>query len=80
MKLNTQLFADDQVILSNAEDNLQRGIYLVYKITKHSARVWDENISIKKTMKFLGQGPITNSNSMANGIQRFNVTFTKALQ
>jgi len=31
---NTQLFADDQLIIADTEDNLQRAVYLLYKISK----------------------------------------------
>ena len=31
---NTLLFADDQLIISDTEDNLQRAVYLLYNISK----------------------------------------------
>ena len=31
---NTLLFADDQLIIAGTEDNLQRAVYLLYKISK----------------------------------------------
>jgi len=31
---NTLLFADDQLIIADTEDNLQRAVYLLYNISK----------------------------------------------
>jgi len=31
---NTLLFADDQLIIADPEDNLQRAVYLLYNISK----------------------------------------------
>lgn len=54
--LNTLLFADDQVIFSNSEDNLQRALYNLNIIAKE----FNLNISLKKTkvMGFKGKTPI----------------------
>ena len=35
---NTLLFADDQFIISDTEDNLQKAVYLLYSISK--SMVW----------------------------------------
>jgi hypothetical protein len=41
---NTLLFADDQFIISDAEDNLQKAIYLLYSISKE----YNLEIAIKR--------------------------------
>jgi len=45
---NTLLFADDQFIISDTEDNLQKAVYLLYNISKG----YNLEISIKKTKVF----------------------------
>ena len=42
---NTLLLADDQVIISDTEDNLQRAVYLLYDISKE----YNLEIATKKT-------------------------------
>jgi hypothetical protein len=46
---NTILFADDQVIISDTEDNLQKAVYLLYKKSKE----YNLEISTNK-MKVIG--------------------------
>jgi len=41
---NTLLFADEQFIISNTEDNLQKAVYLLYNISKE----YNLEISTKK--------------------------------
>ena len=45
---NTLLFADDQFIISDAEDNLQKAVYLLYSISKE----YNLEIATKKTKVF----------------------------
>ena len=45
---NTLLFADEQVIMSDTEDNLQKAVYLLYNISKE----YNLEIPIKKTKVF----------------------------
>jgi len=42
------LFADDQFIISDTEDNLQKVVYLLYKISKE----YNLEIATKKTKVF----------------------------
>jgi hypothetical protein len=50
-KLNTILFADDQVVITNSEDNLQREDYMLYtEQYKHS--VWKSHIKKKQNHGF----------------------------
>jgi hypothetical protein len=55
-KLNTILFADDQVIIANSEDNLQRGVFTLNSTLKR----FGMTISCKKSkvMAFIGQEPV----------------------
>jgi len=46
--LNTLLFADDQFIISDTEDNLQKAVYLLYYIAKE----YNLEIATKKTKAF----------------------------
>jgi len=46
--LNTLLFADDQFIISDTEDNLQKAVYLLYNISKE----YNLEIATKKTKVF----------------------------
>jgi hypothetical protein len=48
IEINTFLFADDQVILANSEDNLQRAIHRLHVISKDYNMI----ISIDKTKVF----------------------------
>ena len=45
---NTLLFADDQIIISDTEDNLQKAVYLLYSISKE----YNLEIVTKKTNVF----------------------------
>jgi hypothetical protein len=55
-KINTLLFADDQVIIADLEDNLQRGVFTVQNIAKKLGM----EISPEKseTMAFLAQDQV----------------------
>ena len=46
--VNTLLFADDQFIISDTEDNLQKAVYLLYNISKE----YNLEIATKKTNVF----------------------------
>jgi len=45
---NTLLFADDQFIISDTEDNIQKAVYLIYNISKE----YNLEIATKKTKVF----------------------------
>ena len=45
---NTLLFADDQFIISDTEDNLQKAVYLLYNISKE----YNLEIATKETKVF----------------------------
>ena len=45
---NTLLFADDQLIIADTEDNLQRAVYLLYSISKE----YNLEIATDKTKVF----------------------------
>ena len=45
---NTLLFADDQLIIADTEDNLQRAVYSLYNITKE----YNLEIATSKTKVF----------------------------
>jgi len=49
---NTLFFADDQFIISDTEDNLQKAVYLLYNIPKQ----YNLEIAIKKTKVFSFDG------------------------
>ena len=55
-KLNTLLFADDQIIISNSEDNLQKAVFALQKV----AQEYGMQISLQKTkvMAFRGVDPV----------------------
>jgi hypothetical protein len=55
-KLNTILFVDDQVIIANSEDNLQRGVFTL----NNTLNRFGMTISCKesKVMAFVGQEPV----------------------
>jgi hypothetical protein len=55
-KLNTILFADEQVVISNSEDNLQRGLHALHQ----TVQTFGMAISHQKTkiMAFKGTEPI----------------------
>jgi phosphate-selective porin len=38
-KLNTLLYADDQIIISNSEDNLQRGVHMLNNNNPYAAKL-----------------------------------------
>jgi hypothetical protein len=44
-KLNTILFADDQVVIANSEDNLQRGLHALHQ----TVQAFGMKISHQKT-------------------------------
>ncbi|KAJ4428897.1 hypothetical protein ANN_25891 [Periplaneta americana] len=66
---------DDQVIISNSEDNLQRGLYTLNKILSD----FGMEISAKKSkvMAFLGQDPIR---SMKDDDGNWNYNITESEQ
>jgi len=55
-EINTLLFADDQVIIADLEDNLQCGVFTLQNIAKNFGREMSPEKS--KTMAFLGQDPV----------------------
>jgi hypothetical protein len=65
-KLNTLLYADDQIIISNSEDNLQRGVYMLNNILKDFKM--KISCSKSKTMAFLGQQPVRSKIVIENKI------------
>lgn len=74
LTLNTLLYADDQVIISNSEDNLQRGLYTLNKILKDFGM--EISAQKSKVMAFLGQDPvrskIIHNNQCLEQVQNFN--------
>ena len=52
---NTLLFADDQLIIADTEDNLQRAVYLLYKISIE----YNLEIATGKTKVLISLGLIT---------------------
>jgi hypothetical protein len=52
---NTLLFADDQFIISDTEETLQKAIYLLYSISKE----YNLEIATKKTKVLVSLGQIT---------------------
>ena len=55
LMFNTLLFADDQFIISDTEDNLQRAVYSLYSISKE----YNLEIATKKTEVLVSLGQIT---------------------
>jgi hypothetical protein len=55
-KLNTVLFADDQVIVGSSENNIQRGVFTL----NNTLNTFGMTISCKKSkvMAFIGQEPV----------------------
>ncbi|KAJ4434368.1 hypothetical protein ANN_22927 [Periplaneta americana] len=74
LTLNTLLYADDQVIISNSEDNLQRGLYTLNEILKDFGM--EISAQKSKVMAFLGQDPvrskIIHNNQCLEQVQNFN--------
>lgn len=74
LPLNTLLYADDQIILANSEDNLQRAIYALFQVAKH----YNLEISINKTkvMAFEGKNHIRSkiviNNNSIEQVNAFN--------
>jgi hypothetical protein len=55
-KTNTPLYADDQDIIADSDDNLQKGVLILQNIKK---KLWNGNITEKsETMAFLGQDSV----------------------
>ena len=52
---NTLLFADDQIIISDTEDNLQKAVYLIHSISKE----YNLEIAKKRRKYFVSLGQIT---------------------
>jgi hypothetical protein len=73
-KLNTILFADDQVVIANSEDNLQRGLHALYQ----TVQTFGTKISYQKTkiMAFKGTEPIRSKIVIDNVISEQVNTFT----
>jgi hypothetical protein len=73
-KLNTILFADDQVVIANSEDNLQRGLHALYQ----TVQTFGMKISYQKTkiMAFKGTEPIRSKIVIDNVISEQVNTFT----
>ena len=66
---NTLLFADEQFIISNTEDNLQKAVYLLYNISKE----YNLEISTKKDES-------TGSSKKLDGIwNRYNLKSTRRI-
>ncbi|KAJ4429746.1 hypothetical protein ANN_21950 [Periplaneta americana] len=68
----TMLFADDQVVIANNENNLQRAVHELWKINKN----YNMEISVHKTktMAFCGKSPVRSKIVIGNSIieQIFN--------
>jgi len=63
-KINNLLFADDQVILADSEDNLQRGVFtLQNKVKKNGMEISPEKFQM---MSFLGQDPVRSETIVTN--------------
>jgi hypothetical protein len=64
--INTSLFADDQILIQDKEDNLQQSVYTLHNISKE----YNFKISIKKTkvMVFKGKFPIRTKIVIDNNI------------
>jgi hypothetical protein len=73
-KLNTILFADDQVVIANSDDNLQRGLHALHQ----TVQAFGMKISHQKTkiMAFKGTEPIRSKIVIDNMILEEVNTFT----
>lgn len=62
----TMLFADDQVVIANNENNLQRAVHELWKINKN----YNMEISVHKTktMAFCGKSPVRSKIVIGNNI------------
>jgi hypothetical protein len=73
VQLLTLLFADDKVIISNTDDNLQKAAHKLHQITEY-----DLTISAQKTksMAFKGRDPVTSKividNKITEQVNSFN--------
>jgi hypothetical protein len=72
--INTLLFADDQILIQDKEDNLQQSVYTLHNISKE----YNFKISIQKTkvMTFKGKFPfrtkIITDNNILEHVSHFN--------
>jgi hypothetical protein len=73
-KLNTILFADDQVVIANSEDNLQRGLHALHQ----TVQTFGMKISHQRSniMAFKGTEPIRSKTIINNMILGQVNTFT----
>jgi len=63
-KNKTQPFADDQVIIADSEDNLQRGIFTLRNIAKNfGMQIWTEK---SETLAFLGKDQVIRKIAVGN--------------
>jgi hypothetical protein len=69
-KLNTILFSDDQVVIANSEDNLQRGLHALHQ----TVQTFGMKILHRKTkiMAFKGTEPIRSKIVIDNMIEQVN--------
>jgi hypothetical protein len=65
-KLNILLYANNQIIISNSEDNLQRGVYMLNNILKYFKM--KISCSKSKAIAFLGQQPVRSKIIIENKI------------
>jgi hypothetical protein len=73
-KLITILFADDQVVIANLEDNLQRGLHALHQtVQKFCEKIAHQKIKI---MAFKGTEPIRSKTVIDNMILEQVNTFT----
>jgi hypothetical protein len=56
VKIKTLLFADDQIIIADTEDNLWRGVFSLQNTTKNFCMEMSSEKS--ETMALLGQDPV----------------------
>ena len=65
-QLSTMLFADEQVIIADTEDNLQKAVYKLNQIITE----YGLTISVQKTksMAFKGRDPVRTKNVIDNKI------------
>ena len=73
-QLSTLLFADDQVIITNTEDNLQKAAYKLNQIiTEYSLTI---SVQKTKSMAFKGRDPVRNKividNKIIEKVNSFN--------
>ena len=56
IKINTLFFVDDQIIIADTEDNLQRGVFSLQNTTENFGMEMSSEKS--ETMALLGQDPV----------------------